>query len=347
MSFREHSSMFKSKSGRHLAKNESRERLHAVKKENRVNNRHDMFTNRRNIEPTPHKSNGPVASTSNDQNDAETHSTLSRQQTFRERFKNYMDKKRNEKPKSKPKPFVSAAVSGRYVLNPEVAVSLPKKKKIEKPSITQRPLAIFDTPKHSPINTRSKKLQLVSPLQMPTPRRRNKRRSADMEMEDAQTQKATTSKLIARPFVKAKRTLRTETEVKSMLVKKPSNSTADLIKSVPIRTKKTATTTRPLTATKTVSRPAANAKATIAKSVVRPTTKPAPSKPTLGMKPASKKPVSVKSITEPPKLPKNFVFGPKSSFGGVLTSTAMRTNRKSKPSISSDKKKPLFDETIR
>lgn len=241
MSFREHSSMFKSKSGSHLLKDEHRDRVKAEKKANRLNNRHDLLRSHRNIEPTPKRLPKPVEPSSSNEFANETtadvasaitierkvvkrvaDSEISRQQAFRERFKQYLEKKQVEKAAKKTvKPFVSAAPTGRFVLNPEK--QKPKAKRTVSKQM-ERALAISDTPKFSPINTRSKKLKLLSPSLLPTPKR-NKRKSTALKRDPTLARNVKKSVKDAavpeRPVITAKRTLITATITKPSAQKTP------------------------------------------------------------------------------------------------------------------------------
>lgn len=179
MSSASHSSMYKSKSGSHFGDVSHHDLKQNVKNEERKNYRFRTYQQNRNIAQTP--KNNPIEPEYNEEIvnlSAETGkktelpvTKISRQQIFRQRFQQYLYKKEEQKQTkldTKVKPFVSAVVKGRFIdaskeqgHGNKKAVAMKSKER--KNAVN---LAICETPKFSPINTRSKNLALWSPLEM-------------------------------------------------------------------------------------------------------------------------------------------------------------------------------------
>lgn len=179
MSSTSHSSMYKSKSGSHFGDVSHHDLKQNVKNKERKNYRHKTYQQNRNIEQTPKKN--PIEPEYNEEIvnlSAETSrktelpvTKISRQQIFRQRFQQYLYKKEEQKQTkldTKVKPFVSAVVKGRFIdaskeqgHGNKKAVAMKSKER--KNAVN---LAICETPKFSPINTRSKNLVLWSPLEV-------------------------------------------------------------------------------------------------------------------------------------------------------------------------------------
>lgn len=177
MSVSDHSVLFKSKSGRHVGKLNNRDDEKEEKNRNRHKNRHDAFLKNRIIQSTPGKAiKEPNTETVKSQND-EQNKNVSRQKAFRDKFQQYLEKKASLKQgKTAPKPFLSAVAKGRFIdQTQQNRDQTTEKKKIKKvvPTIVTKN-APSKNARYSPINTRSKRLALLSPSQLPTPKRKVK-----------------------------------------------------------------------------------------------------------------------------------------------------------------------------
>lgn len=201
MSGKEHNTLYKSKSGNHLLRNTHRERLHDEKKQVRSKIRHEAFTAHRTIEKTPHKSE-PVAIDALPQSPLPADKTsVARKKAFLERFQRFREQKaENLKQRKKAIPFVSSVPTGRFVsaqpvlnlVKPQPSSAKktkvpPMPKRIEVQNMVAAPQDLNSTPtssrsrnlRYSPINTRSKKFDLLSPSKLPTPTRKRKSKRAD------------------------------------------------------------------------------------------------------------------------------------------------------------------------
>lgn len=138
MSVIDHSVMFKSKSGRHFWKSKNGDAEKEEKNRNRHDKRHKEFLKNRTMQSTPGKgSSDTVLKPRNAIQDM----NKNQQKAYRDKFKLYLDKKANQKSKSTLKPFLSAVAKGRFV-----------------EQVAEKKKGIKNTARHSPINTRSKKL---------------------------------------------------------------------------------------------------------------------------------------------------------------------------------------------
>lgn len=174
--------MYKSKSGNHLSKVVKKDIDKGDRHRNRRDKRQTAYFENRIIEATPAKSlknDIPISniidenSKTENENISSVQSNLSRQQAFREKFKRYLTQRAVEKQaKSNAKPFVSAVAKGRFVDISLQKDKANKKTKEVKPATVVVPNKC--STKFSPINTRSKKRTLLSPSQLPTPRRKSK-----------------------------------------------------------------------------------------------------------------------------------------------------------------------------
>lgn len=194
MSSKDHSSMYKSRTGNHSKMAVRGNRANDQLRKKRTDARQNEHAAHRIIEPTPMKKmqstkptiNGTaaehlrvtdaVASTAAASGNG-TEPKLSRQQAFRLKFAQYREDKAAKALKNKaiPAPFVSVVPIGRFI-NPNEKKIIKKPNGLLKvvPSQLQRQLANEAKSKYSPINTRSRKRQLVSPSQLPIPRRKSR-----------------------------------------------------------------------------------------------------------------------------------------------------------------------------
>lgn len=184
---KEHHSLYKSKSGMHFKSVSHRDRIIEEKKKNRNNDRHAAFAAQRIIEKTPNKPIPCAPATTDQSNVTKNKSTLDRQKAFMEKFKRYRDKKAKEQQEKKRlsvAPFVSAVPSGRIVsvkparVAAAVKMTVPRQIQLMKGTVVLTPRTKNSKfVRKSPINTRSKKLALLSPSQLPTPTRKKKQKS--------------------------------------------------------------------------------------------------------------------------------------------------------------------------
>lgn len=124
--------MYKYKSGSHCkpkAKNDEKEE----KNRNRHNNRHTAFLENRQIPVTPRKE--IKASLAKIQNGEPNNSSKDRQKAFRDKFKQYLNKKANQKQsKSLLKPFLSTVAKGRFIDQVDLTARYsPKKRQVPVP----------------------------------------------------------------------------------------------------------------------------------------------------------------------------------------------------------------------
>lgn len=199
---RDRSGMFKSRTGTHSRITDPRDDRNTIAREKRTNARSNAYASNRHIEPTPKK---PAAGTSkppkNNANAVNQSSPpkLSRQQAFRLRFMQYREQKATKKAtNTAPAPFTSAVPVGRFIGQNEqkqqrkatanAAIAPPVKPstvKSKKPAATaSAKIKTTKDTKFSPINTRSRNRDLLSPSQLPTPRRRSRKSFVPPETND-------------------------------------------------------------------------------------------------------------------------------------------------------------------
>lgn len=228
MNASEHSILFKSKSGRHFGISEHQNQDRKTASQIRAEKRHAAFSQNRIIHSTParptpakpsqakpsppkpttssNNGNEAVKSSEPEVNEAPKNekSSISRKKAYREKFKQYLEKKAAEKKaKSASKPFVSACACGRFMTVNDNKKNEAKKKnvvKMQEPKPAPAPvIPQCETPRFSPINTRSKKLTLISP-QDQTPKRksrskiREKQAKLDNKPSTSKTKQTTTSR---------------------------------------------------------------------------------------------------------------------------------------------------------
>lgn len=319
--------LYKSKSGSHQTRGQPKQRLLDETRKKRTEIRHAAYTERRQIQPTPQKLTTTVAlnQLANDQLQMATSShapsaskqtktgqaDLSRQQAFRQRFKEYCEKKAVDKLKKKPTPFVSSVPTGRFLNgDKDVAEVKPIAKKSTKP--IAKVIAETKVTKLSPINTRSKNLKLLSPSQLP----RRKRRKSVKLVDDGH------------PLTAAKTPKKTSSNT-SAKKKHEQNNNGTAEKKLKNKPVKRAIIEVPRIGSKPES--------------------PKLLKPVTDHEIKSKnKPVSALQITKPPVIPKRFVFQP-ASLSSVATSTAVKPRKTVISDPNSTKKnnsKKLFNESI-
>lgn len=219
MSSKDHLGLYKSRTGNHSRLVTSRAgRTNQQLREKRANDRLNAHGSHRHIEPTPMKPalvSNRLANMDDEQcqrnhnptdtkdvNNANTsnnnvHPKLSRQQEFRLRFHKYREMKAAKMTKKPgPVPFTSAVPSGRIVdINDrKYSRTAANVRAIpSKPSTAKKPMGAKKQTetisksdkqtKFSPINTRSRKLNLLSPSQLPTPRRRSRKSFQNVEAD--------------------------------------------------------------------------------------------------------------------------------------------------------------------
>ncbi|XP_031618886.1 guanylate kinase-associated protein mars [Contarinia nasturtii] len=184
MNASEHSILFKSKSGRHIGISSNQNQDRKATSQYRSDKRHAAYSRNRIIESTPGKPFDavPLADDNGNEHSNEPKlsvvppsdkDSISRKKAYRDKFKEYLEKKANEKrAKAKSKPFLCAVASGRFVaVNNEKNKSETKQKNVAKEPESIIPQCF--TPRYSPINTRSKKLALLSPKDQ-TPKRKSR-----------------------------------------------------------------------------------------------------------------------------------------------------------------------------
>lgn len=374
-----HSIMFKSKSGQHL--NATKDRINGEKKQNRMDRRFEAFQKNRLIEPTPKKAIDTAADEGIGSFSTITHDEtvrfsnkiekkVSKQQEFKQRFADYMKKKKEQKLNNaaKLKPFVSAVPSGKIVDIDKIAavkrnVNAPVKKiKLA----TVNPIPICDTPHHrSPINTRSKKLKLVPMMSIEqlTPKR-NKGKSVDIRKTQIKLNAANPS--LSRPGTSGRR-LSVNKNLRAKTVNN-SRTTSGVIKKVmkvslppkvnakpKVKTKTTTTSVKAATTAKKTTTVASNStKKVSTKNGLQPNVavKPSTSK-ALSPKPSARKkaekelkpPEQVVQFMKSPKIPARFKFGTSNweFFNGGVASTAVKPKVKQN---SSSSPKSLFNESF-
>lgn len=201
----DHLVMYKSKSGRHFGRIYNRDEKNAENNKNRHNNRYTAFSSNRFLQLTPAKVTELVSNkhpNTSKENPQSKEANINRQKAFRDRFKQYLENKKQTKPTLKP--FVSAVPIGRFI---DDAIDTKKIKKN--------------------INMRSKKeAELVS--QMSTPKKKIK----NMEQVGVKFPSNTTTKKINRqgdPKIKLKIASTSNQKVSGLItstvVKKKKNST--------------------------------------------------------------------------------------------------------------------------
>lgn len=252
--------MYKSKTGRLIEEKEDKLR-------NRRDKRQTLFLQNRVIDKTPAKVIQNGASTTDEgigsmevdesMNLVISQPNVSRQQAFRKKFKQYLEKKAAEKlKKEKLKPFLSAVATGRFIDTAKQA------KKVESKQAKQLEVPLCETPKFSPINTRSRKLALLSPSRLPTPKRKSRSRSAATKKAGAVKKTTGAIRKVDKPTIVSKNAMKVSIpKVENRVIVKKIVQTKPLSKKA--SPKLVATKTRPV-----VPKPVVE-KAVIAKPVIR------------------------------------------------------------------------------
>lgn len=252
MSSKDHSSMYKSRTGNHSKVFARGDRANDQLRRKRTDARQNVHAAHRVIEPTPKKIMQPskpptreiaaehlqaaaTVATEEAASGDRIAKPLSRQQAFRLKFNQYREEKAAKaiKNKAAPAPFISVVPIGRYITTNDNKTVKKPNGLLKLPS--QRPLNIGKTDviksKYSPINTRSRKRQLVSPSQLPVPRRKSRSRADAVPLSNGNqatklaSATATTSKTPNKTPIKAPNKVPNKTPSKTPIktpVKTPS-----------------------------------------------------------------------------------------------------------------------------
>lgn len=358
--------MYKSKSGNHL--NATNQRLNNDSKRNRTDRRFEAFQMNRIIEPTPRKEKIAISTDEGigTLSNIETNGTTitakpqaSKQRAFLERFGEYMKNKRQKQmDQSKPKPFVSAVRTGKFI-DPSKDEKIVIKKKLpafkpDRIKLIQKAIPICDTPHHrSPINTRSKKLNLVPMMSIDqlTPKRK-KRKSIGVRVVNAKSNALTNN---ARPGTNVRRV-----SLSKVPKTRATNTLADRTTSGAIR--KVMKVSQPAKLTKkenkfvvptTAAAKNAPAATSNAQKVALKSTFVKPVKKAMTPQPSTSKQADMENkkpnrwqLNKTPKIPERFQFGPSSFNGvsGVIASTAVKPKKSTIPSVREPKN--VFNESI-
>lgn len=322
-----------------------RDRTKMERKQQRTNVRQEAHSAHRHVEPTPQKkqplnkvtsgaqksndvavpttSKGPVSNTLQ----SNTSSQLSRQEAFRLKFKQYRKEKEEKlQMKKAPPPFVSAVTSGRFIDLNEGRARLVARSVAPKPLAGKKPEK--DT-KFSPINTRSRKRQLLSPSKLPTPTRKSRKISVNANPQIASKLKGVVRsinrlapKTRPQPEIEAAAKTAPRTGIRPKVVPrlagKPVATNIKKIPSTGISNLRTKPTSVP-TAANRVLKKAPCATITSAQATNKKTLFEVPVLPQ-----KKNKPVSALVFNNSPKIPSEFKFN---APGGLMTSTIVKKRK--------------------